>query len=581
MTGSPLFVDITRRDPDAAFKILRGNYDATMKLAYQRSDAWTKAKLLDGASGPSPEVSGKIQKMETRRTELDGFRDQLGKDARTQFNQWAANVGVDWSQEAKDAKPGVYQTLAEQLPHSTPLDRNEGTLNGPGTSGGTKNGVWWRRYGTGVTSIAGMAGAGVAAHLGMPLLDHATFLTPSTGGGFTETMSGSNIANALTSGGFLVRGIMNFGRTAYLEQLRLQWEQIFEQGAVTRDGLNRYVSRLFNAAPYLGITALQRAHISAATEQFWTDYTYLRDQPLTANYTEQQRFLALHAKIGEYMITVSREGNLQESSLSAADSRRLEGRWFRSGLLATYAVNEAVALNWMETSGLHQILGMQFLHQGSILADAQSASELVYRSLLLVANGMLMSREGNSLIGGLFGISGTETNRLQKVLQRWGQLTLGAGGVGWSINGSLTTAAEISAGNGTTAALDAASTLARIAFTWAALRSYGDEFDRAHALPMSGPLKLSKPQLILAGALGSAMIISLAQTGWAAATPMPPPTPQPTPTKSPSATPSKTRLVTPSGAPSVAPTKIPPKSPSVSPSVSPLPRKTAHGGRPQ
>jgi hypothetical protein len=582
MTGAPLFVDITRRDPDAAFKILRGNYDDAMKLAYQRSDAWTKTQLLDGANKPSPAVSEKIQKMEDLRQELDGFRDQLGANARTQFDQWAAKVGVDWSQEAKGASPGVYQILAKQLPHSTPLDRNEGVLNGPGTSGGTKNGVWWRRYGTGVTSIASMAGAGVAAHFGMPGLDHAGYLTPTTGGGFTATMAGSNIANALTSGGFLVRGLMSFGRTAYLEQLRLQWEQIFEQGAVTRDGLNRYVSRLFNAAPYLGITALQRAHISAATEQFWKDYTYLRDQPLSANYTEQQRFLALHAKIGEYMITVSREGNLQESSLSAADSRRFEGRWFRSGLLATYGINEAVALNWMETSGLHQILSMQFLHQGSILADAQSASELAYRSLFLLGNAMLMTREGNSLIGGLFGISGMETNRLQKALQRWGQLTLGAGGIGWTINGGLSTAAAISSamhadswGNGTTAALDMATTIARAAFTWAALRSYGDEFNRTHALPMSGPLKLSKPQLVLAGALGSAMIISLAQTGWAASMPKPAVTPPPTPTKKPSATPTRTALVTPSATPSVVPTATP----SMSPSVSPLPRKTAHGGR--
>jgi hypothetical protein len=582
MTGSPLFVDITRRDPDAAFKILRGNYDEAMKLAYQRSDAWTKNQLQDKASKPSPKVSEKIQKMERLREQLDGIRDQLGRDARSQFDQWAAKVRVDWSPEANNAKPGVYQTLAEQLPHSTPLDRSKGALNGPGTSGGTKNGVWWRRAGAGATSVVSMAGAGVAAHFGMPALDHASFLTPTTGGGFAKTMSGSDIANALTAGGFLVRGIMNFARTAYLEQLRLQWEQIFEQGAVSRDGLNRYVSRLFNAAPYLGITALQRAHISAATEQFWTDYTYLRDQPLSDDYTEQQRFLALHAKIGEYMITVSREGNLQESSLSAADSRRLEGRWFRSGLLATYAINEAVALKWMESSGLHQILSAQFLHQGSILADAQSTSEVVYRSLFLVANGMLATREGNSLIGGLFGISGTETNRLQKVLQRWGQLALGAGGIGWTADGALTTAAAISSathgdivGNGTTALLGTATTLARAAFTWAALRGYGDEFNRAHALPMSGPLKLSKPQLVLAGALGAAMIISLTQIGWAASMPMPSVTPVPTPTKKPSVAPTRTALVTPSATPSVAPTATP----SMSPSVSPLPGKTAHGGR--
>jgi hypothetical protein len=577
MTGSPLFVDITRRDPDAAFKILRGNYDDAMKAAYQRSDAWTKTQLLDGANKPSSEVSAKIQKMENLRQELDGIRDQLGTKARTQFDEWVAKVGGDWSSEANNAKPGVYQTLAEQLPHSTPLDRSKGALNGPGTSGGTKNGVLWRRYGTGATSLASMAGAGVAAHFGMPALDHASFLSPTTGGGFAKPMPGSDIANALTSGGFLVRGIMNFGRTAYLEQLRLQWEQIFEQGAVTRDGLNRYVSRLFNAAPYLGITALQRAHISAATEQFWTDYTYLRDQPLSSNYTEQQRFLALHAKIGEYMITVSREGNLQESSLSAADSRRFEGRWFRSGLLATYGINEAVALNWMESSGLHQVLSMQFLHQGSILADAQSASELLYRSLFLLGNAMLMTREGNSLIGGLFGISGMETNRLQKALQRWGQLALGVGGVGWTINGGLSTAADVRGHNGTAAALDLATTFARGAFTWAALRGYGDEFNRAHALPMSGPLKLSKPQLVLAGALGAAMIISLTQTGLAASMPKPAatPTPTPTPTKSPSVTPSKTALVTPSATPSVAPTRPP----FLAPSTTPLPRKTAQGGR--
>jgi hypothetical protein len=526
MTGSPLFVEIARRDPDAAFKILRGNYDDLMKLAYQDSDGWTKTQLLLSTNKPSSEIFKKIQEMETRRAVLDVHRDKLAANARREFDIWAQKVRGnqsgspgDWSKEVTAKQGEVSPALAAQLPRSTPQDQTQGVSNGPGTSGGAKNGVWWRRAGAGTTSVAGVAGIGVAVDFFMRGgIDRTGFLTPTTGGGFLKSLPGSADAGVLTSLGFLGRAALNLGRTAYLEQLRLQWEQIFEQAAVTRDGLNRYVSRLFNAAPSLGITALQRYHISAATEQFWTNYTYLRDQPLTADYTEQQRFLALHAKVGEYQITVSREGNLQESSLSAADTRRLQGRLFRSALLASYGVNEAVALSWLKTSGLHEIFGAQFLHQASDLADAQSASELLFRSMFLLGNAMLMTREGNSLIGGLFGITGTETNRFQKFLQRWGQLALGIGGIGWTVDGGLTTAKTIKSltyadryGDGITAALDAASTLARAAFTRADFQIYADEFRKTHALPMQSPIELAEPQLILAGALGGAMIIALAQ----------------------------------------------------------------------
>jgi hypothetical protein len=183
-----------------------------------------------------------------------------------------------------------------------------------------------------------------------------------------------------------------------------------------------------------------------------------------------------------------------------------------------------VALNWLHTSGVHEIMTAQFLHQTSVLADAQNGAELVFRSLLLLANGMLMTREGDSLIGGLFGITGTETNRFQKFLQRWGQLALGVGGIAWAVDGGFPTAVAIHSmmesglhgdwlGNGTTAVVDMATTLARTAFTWAAMQSFADEFRRTHALPMRDTSALSKPQLILAGALGAAMIISLAQIG--------------------------------------------------------------------
>jgi hypothetical protein len=354
-------------------------------------------------------------------------------------------------------------------------------------------------------------------------LDRAGFLNPASGTGSLK-VSGSEVANILNPLGFLARQVVNFGRGVYLEQLRLQWEDIFEQGMVTRDGLDRYVSRLFNGAPYLGITALQRTHIAAATEQFWANYTYLRDQPLTDTFTEQQRFLALHAKVGEYQITVSREGNLQDSSVSALDPRRPSGRWFRTALFATYGVNETVALNWLNTSGLHQILSASFLHQASGLADAQNGAELLYRGLFLLGTTMPLVQQGAALIGGLFDITTMETHGFQRFLQRWGQLALGVGGAAWTVQGALTTATQIHMtaaaglhgdwlGDGTLAVMSLALTLAKAAFTWADLRVTADEFRRAGALPMRGPMALARPQIILAGALGAAMILTLAQTG--------------------------------------------------------------------
>jgi hypothetical protein len=139
------------------------------------------------------------------------------------------------------------------------------------------------------------------------------------------------------------------GRSLYSQKLRLQWEEIFEQGAVTRDGLNRHVSRIFNAAPALGLTPLQKAQIAAISEQFWANYTYLRDLPLdpARGWTEKQKFLALHAKVGEYQITVAREANLQDSSITALDARRWLARGFKLVTLGTYAVNDAVAGKWV------------------------------------------------------------------------------------------------------------------------------------------------------------------------------------------------------------------------------------------
>ena len=511
--ASPLFAEIARRDGDAAYSILRGNYEDKIYVAERGVDRWTETRLMQkhaklvgkGLGIRARKVQKKLEEMHQRRAILDEHRERMRKESRVKFNDWLARLPSDWSDSVKNNNnPGVSPALFKQLPYSTPR-LAEGSAIGEGTAGGNKNDSNWRRTGAGLVSVAAVTGGKEGTDW---VVDHTgKLLEPTTGGGYVPKDHGSLPADIANATAFFLRGALLLGRGLYTQKLRLAWEEIFEQGVVTRQGLDRYVSRLFNTADALGITPLQKVHISAAAEQFWANYTYLRDRPLDPDngWTEKARFLAMHAKVGEFQIIVSREANLQDSSVNALDARRPRGMLVRAGALLTYSVNNAVALKWLHDGGFDMNVFHEMLNDPS-MKHSQAAAEMSFRILFALGNGALSTREGASLIGGMFGITGTETNKTQKALQRWGMGALTAGGAAWTATDALTVVHDATQGD--SIAQGVATTMLKAAFTYAAYNATKHELNAAHARPMEGPLAQEKPGQLMAGALMAAMVVA-------------------------------------------------------------------------
>jgi hypothetical protein len=550
VTGSPLFMEIARRDEDAAFKILRGNYDDALRIAYEGTDAWTKTALKKKYGNDPATAQKLVSEMQVMRSRLDGKREKLGREARERFHAWAAQVQArsklwddgapdefqkslqslppeqqkdfikwekglhpramtEWSGDVQSAiaqmkksasgipefwnkdavnsarnllpegkqaefdqwmneaartttawstdvqraivarEYGVFQQLYEQLPRAIHLDQKDtgkiGRGIGRGTSGGERNDSHALRNQArllATLTLLGLGAAGAGLDLGsLGITGHAGHaMAESYGGGYAAATPGSHFADLLNEAAFAGRAVANVARTAYLEKLRLQWEQIFEEGFGTLDALYRYVSKLLNSAPWVGITALQRAHIAAATDQFWLDFTFLRSKPLDpANgWTDMQRFLAIHAKIGEYMITVSREGNLQESSVNAAEARRWQGQLLRGFMLTSYLANDTIAgKRLFSAAPWHDIVA-----SAGAAGHAQAAVALAQAALFFVGNTSLAANMAGSLGGGLRGISSMETSKAQKTLQEViGMPALGAGASFLATNQGMTTVA--------------------------------------------------------------------------------------------------------------------------------------------
>src|SRR5262249_37863241 len=85
--------------------------------------------------------------------------------------------------------------------------------------------------------------------------------------------------SAVDAVAFGLRGAMMAARALYGERLRLDWELIFEEGHITRDSLNAFVSRIFDATEALHLTDAQKLQIGAATEQLWSNYQHVAEKP--------------------------------------------------------------------------------------------------------------------------------------------------------------------------------------------------------------------------------------------------------------------------------------------------------------
>jgi hypothetical protein len=207
---------------------------------------------------------------------------------------------VNWNPNSPDfasAPIGLYPAFFEKLRLSTHMEQDEGSVTGLGTAGGKTNDSTKRHWGAeglnaGLFGISALATFGVSKALA----------PPTDSGAIVVTLAGANATDDINDAAFLARALLGLGRIVYTENLRLEWETIYEQGVVTRPRLDAYITRLFEASPYLNITAAQRLQIAAATEQFWANYCGLRDAPLdpAKGWTERKKNLDIQAKVSAF-----------------------------------------------------------------------------------------------------------------------------------------------------------------------------------------------------------------------------------------------------------------------------------------
>ncbi|APR96365.1 hypothetical protein PATSB16_30270 [Pandoraea thiooxydans] len=494
-TGSPLFAAIAARDPMALWQLLRGNYEALMADAETRTVAWTRAELT--SEGRFKDIAAMDQMLAT----LQQHRSELQRGAWRAFNDWlaafdriqqsAAEGGTDSivvpgttvpaggaAQPAGATNPGAFPVLYDS--YGAPQDQNivwhdqavdSGNPTGLGTTGGRNNDSLPRQLTAGALAVSTATAAASAEAAGLS--------DPSVAGAID-----SNAANA---GAFDVRGLLIGVKTLYGEKMRLDWESIFEQGHVTRDSLNRFVGRLADLAPHLGITDAQIARTAALTEQFWENYKFLRDLPVdpTRGWTAEQKFHAIMAKVGEYQITVDRTIGTQASSINALDARAPAGKLYRAGVLGTYLFNDAATAAWAMGGNVD-------------FSSPQAAVATAFHTIFGAANTAMTLHTIAAMSGGLAKVT-WESSRLSKWVQGGAMTALGAGGLTWTALDLINTRGT---GGPVSAALDSLFTLGTI---WAAR----NEMNKSLARPMVGPGALAKPYYLLAGGLVARELIQL------------------------------------------------------------------------
>jgi hypothetical protein len=309
---------------------------------------------------------------------------------------------------------------------------------------------------------------------------------------------GSTTTDRVNDAAFIARGLLGVLRVFYIENLRLEWEKMFEQSVVTRQTLDNYLSRLFNASTALGFTALQRAYLAAAGEQFWVNYTYLRDNPIdpTRGLTEDKKFLDLHGKSGAFQVAASRILHVQDSAVDATDARRFQGQVLRGLLIGTYGINVAVSVIWLLQNGWKDFTNLKSLAEG------------IFRILFALGNATWLTREIVSLSGGLASITDTETGEFARALQQVaaGELTLG--GAAWTFETVLDAVFQIKEGSVRAGVLDIVTALFKAAFTWYMAVGMGHEYKRDTGGAMPKPHHLAVPVMLGLGALAIAAIFA-------------------------------------------------------------------------
>jgi hypothetical protein len=481
-TGAPMFMELARRNPEAAWKLLRGNYETVLNSAYSRVANWTRRQ---------PEMTNsRIAEMDAMLDTLQSQRQHMAAGARQDFETWLSLVSeAQGRMPDADAKRGAFPYLYESLPDAAHQHWHDDVeiQTGIGTSGGFAQQSPKRR----LKGNAIAAATGAAAVAGGMAID----ASPGIARIFDPVADGPG--GALNAGAFEVRALLIGLRAIHGEALRLEHEAIFENGFVTRKSLDQYVSRIASAQKMLQLSDEKMLRISAATEQFWANYQYLRDMPIdnARGWTQQQRFHAIMAKAGEFIITLDRELGLQTSSVNGLDARRPLGQAMRAVTLGTYLVNDAATLSWLTSDGMD-------------FSTPHGQTEAAYRILFGLGNAALTAHTIGTWSHGMAGRT-ADASPLMRFLQASGLTSVAMSGIPWTLNDGMRFFDEVVTGDMAGASTAAAATVLDAAFSYYTARAAATNWRGLSGGPMPTNSKIARPLVLLAGALALREIIAL------------------------------------------------------------------------
>lgn len=478
-TGSPLIAELALRNPEAAWKFMRGNFVDVTNNARARVLEWTRQEL---------EKQGRLEDiaaMDRREAALSAAREAMTQGAREEFRKWLDQLHRNMQEgllpepgtfRPDGAYPALYDTLGG--PEIQTWHENARSRVGLGNAGGDANESSARHAGAGAAAAGLSAGAAAAAQFGV---NHPGVFDPRHSP-LPEIHNWGSVANPVS---YSACGAMITGRTMHAEAQRLGIESILEEGHLTRDSLNKFVSRLVSARKWLNLSDQQLTRIGAATEQLWANYNYLRETPLdpATGWTEQQRFHALMGAIGDYQIIVDRELGFQASSVSALDARAPLGQLMRAGVLGTFLINDAATAAWLANGPID-------------LSTWAGKADFLSRSAFGLANAVLTAHAAGQLGAGRAKVN-WESSRPMQAMQATGNSIITGGGAAWTARDILYGLNEAMAGNWVQSGWHIINALLDGLFTTYMARSSINEISKVSGRGMVGPSKLERPAILL------------------------------------------------------------------------------------
>lgn len=486
-TYLPLFADVAMRDPGALWMVLRGNYETVNARAEASVADWTRNQLR--AQGREGEIAAMDEMLATLRTErermIHGY-EGVGKDGQPEhkmgaldhFNQWVdqlyANRYATYGAQRSLPDPATGQAIAPRHPMEVAVRPESAAIHEAYADPVPQHWQATHAHGQGTPrgkfdTVPARVVAGTLATVGTG--------SALAGGSATLAATPDGVDPHLNASGFEARAGMGLARSLYSDGVRLGWEQIFEEGKVTHESLDRFVNRIVRNGKAFGLSDDKLKAVARLTEQFRVDYAYLANKPVdeASGWSAQQKFNAVMATVGQYQIGVDRALGMQASSINGLDPRTGSGQMFRLVTGATYGLNVAYAAAALTGGDLSAV---QALIQGGFGAS----------------NGALMVNTFAGLGSGVM-----KSNWEARTPFRWNQ-TLGMSGLSlsgavWTLNDAANFFAQPSLHGAGEVAFGSL-------FTYATARQADVEWRKLLGLPVPGPTQLSRPGYWLAAGVG-------------------------------------------------------------------------------